>query len=139
MTNDEYNAYNQMLSFLRDSLCDLKEVLSKNNPLDEDRKTLVELAERTINMLPTTEVHPIQLPYNSNRNKSGLMSSAVTLRAYDVYCSVCSPQPELVTGGCRGGFGVGELITFLYARSFPEGEWEYRVKEASKGMHLGDG
>lgn len=48
------------------------------------------------------------------------------------------PQQALITGGCRGGFGTGELIAFLYARSFPEEEWGARVREAFHGMeHLG--
>jgi hypothetical protein len=32
--------------------------------------------------------------------------------------------------GCRGGFGLYELIAFLYARSFPKDEWEKRAEEA---------
>lgn len=39
-----------------------------------------------------------------------------------------------MTGDCRGGFGKGELIAFLYARSFPENEWNLRVDEALRGM-----
>src|SRR5581483_9599274 len=31
---------------------------------------------------------------------------------------------------CRGGFGVGELVAFLYAHSFPKDEWDKRVREA---------
>jgi hypothetical protein len=30
--------------------------------------------------------------------------------------------------------GVGELVAFLYARSFPEKEWRMRVDEALRGM-----
>jgi hypothetical protein len=57
----------------------------------------------------------------------------VTLLAYEVYCHVYSPQEALVTGGCRGGFSTGELIAFLYARSFPKDQWRARVKEAFNG------
>jgi hypothetical protein len=58
----------------------------------------------------------------------------VTLRAYEVYCHVHRPQEALITGGCRGGFGVGELIAFLYAYPFPKNEWRSRVEEALRGM-----
>jgi len=58
----------------------------------------------------------------------------VTRRAYEVYCKVYGSQAALITGDCRGGFGVGELIAFLYAHSFPESEWEKRVDEAFHGM-----
>jgi hypothetical protein len=57
----------------------------------------------------------------------------VTLAAYEVYCHVYAPQPAMVTGECRGGFSAGELIAFLYARSFPKTEWRVRVDEAFKG------
>ncbi len=58
----------------------------------------------------------------------------VTMRAYEVYCYVYGEQAALVTGGCRGGFGAGELIAFLYAHSFPKSEWRARVDEAFHGM-----
>lgn len=61
---------------------------------------------------------------------------AVYMAAYEVYCKVYSPQEALITDGCRGGFGVGELVAFLYARSFPEQEWRTRVDEAFKNMQL---
>lgn len=35
------------------------------------------------------------------------------LRAYDVYCKKFRSQPALIEGGCRGGFGVGELDMFI--------------------------
>ncbi len=60
----------------------------------------------------------------------------VTMRAYEVYCEVFRPQDALVTGGCRGGFGIGELVAFLYARSFPKAEWDARFHEALRGLTL---
>lgn len=57
----------------------------------------------------------------------------VHLAAYEVYCEVFAPQEALIDldgRGCRGGFGVGELIGFLYARSFPKYEWDKRFHEA---------
>lgn len=35
------------------------------------------------------------------------------LRAYDAYCKMYRPQPALIKGGCRGGFGTGELDMFI--------------------------
>ena len=81
-----------------------------------------------------TEFHPIQVHEVTCRG-AAVMPSEVTLRAYEVYCHVYSPQPALVDlkgRGCRGGFGVGELVAFLYARSFPKEEWSKRFHEALK-------
>jgi len=80
------------------------------------------------------EVHPVQNhvcnPINTTCPK------VVTMLAYEVYCELHGPQPAMVTGGCRGGFGVGELIAFLYARNFPKSEWRKREAEAFNGMKL---
>ncbi|MNU04783.1 hypothetical protein D3C72_2493450 [compost metagenome] len=56
------------------------------------------------------------------------------MRAYEVYTHVYGAQEAMVTGGCRGGFGTGELIAFLYAHTFPKNEWSARVDEAFRGM-----
>ena len=77
------------------------------------------------------ETHPVQKRWSS---KGAKCPKVVTLRAYEVYCKVFSPQEALVTGDCRGGFGAGELIAYLYARSFPENQWRRRVEEALEGM-----
>lgn len=78
-------------------------------------------------------IHPVQV----NRNVRGAACpQAVTLAAYEVYCTLYGPQEAMVTGGCRGGFGTGELIAFLYARAFPKAEWRRRVDEAFRGMNL---
>lgn len=77
------------------------------------------------------EVHPVQTP--QGRREQGWAPKAVTMAAYEVYCHVHGPQEALVTGGCRGGFSTGELIAFLYARSFPKAEWRSRVDEAFRG------
>lgn len=81
-----------------------------------------------------TDMHPIQIPRRSGG--SGKVSSVVTLKAYEVYSHVHSPQPALITGWCRGGFGAGELIAYLYAASFPKAEWSARVDEALRGMEI---
>jgi hypothetical protein len=56
------------------------------------------------------------------------------MRAYEVYCEIFQPQEAMVTGDCRGGFSGGELIAFLYARSFPKAEWKERFNEALRGF-----
>lgn len=79
--------------------------------------------------------HPVQV-HRSGRRDGGRARTEVTMRAYEVYCHVHGPQPAMVTGDCRGGFGAGELIAFLYARSFPKAEWSARVDEALRGMMI---
>lgn len=79
--------------------------------------------------------HPVQTHQGFRREKARVRTE-VTMRAYEVYCHVHSPQPAMVTGECRGGFGAGELIAFLYARSFPKDEWSKRVDEALRGMTI---
>lgn len=79
-------------------------------------------------------VHPVQ---TECCHHGGVAPQVVTLRAYEVYTHLYGQQEAIVTGGCRGGFGVGELIAFLYARSFPKEEWRQRADEAFRGMKLG--
>lgn len=75
--------------------------------------------------------HPVQNSYDaSRRGRQSRVPQLVTMRAYEVYCHVHGEREALVTGGCRGGFSVGELIAFLYARSFPKAEWSTRADEA---------
>jgi hypothetical protein len=79
------------------------------------------------------EFHPIQTHELTRSHTRAVMPSEVTLRAYEVYCELWSPQPALVDlagRDCRGGFGVGELVALLYARSFPKNEWRQRFDEA---------
>lgn len=80
--------------------------------------------------------HPVQWKAGYPQ-KASVVPQAVTLRAYEVYKEVHGEQLALITGGCRGGFSVGELIAFLYARSFPKKEWAARCDEAFRGMRLG--
>lgn len=83
---------------------------------------------------PKIKTHPVQA--NPRDRRPGRAPTAVTLRAYEVYCHVFGKQEALVTGTCRGGFSVGELVGFLYARSFPKSEWRARFDEALKGLHV---
>lgn len=77
--------------------------------------------------------HPVQTKSPAGRPPARA-PVVVTLRAYEVYCHLYGRQEAMVTGGCRGGFGAGELIAFLYAHSFPKAEWRDRVEEALTGM-----
>jgi hypothetical protein len=78
------------------------------------------------------ETHPIQ-----THNPPERLPKVVTMRAYQVYCAMFGSQEALVTGGCRGGFSISEVIAFLYARTFPEKEWSARFDEALHGMREG--
>lgn len=77
------------------------------------------------------ETHPVQKPTSHGQ---AVAPKVMTLRAYEVYCHLYGPQEAMVTGWCRGGFAVSELLAFLYARSFPKSEWEARVQEGLAGM-----
>lgn len=77
------------------------------------------------------ETHPVQ---KSLSRDQAVAPQSMTLLAYEVYCHLYSPQPAMVTGGCRGGFAVSELLAFLYAHSFPKDQWRARVDEAFAGM-----
>lgn len=82
-----------------------------------------------------TEFHPVQMRADLRDAK---LPSEVTLRAYEVYCALWGAQPAMVDlagRGCRGGFGIGELVAMLYARSFPKDEWLKRFEEACRQPH----
>ena len=80
------------------------------------------------------ETHPVQLPRVVSGK--GRAPKTVTMAAYEVYVALYGKQEAMVTGGCRGGFHVNELVTFLYARGFPREEWRDRVNEATEGMQI---
>ena len=79
--------------------------------------------------------HPVQTTRGYPQYQA-VAPQVVTLRAYEVYRHVHGEQRALIEGECRGGFGVGELIAFLYAYPFPKAEWRQRVDEAFRGMKL---
>lgn len=87
-------------------------------------------------MEETRNEYPIQARAHSHPSRRASVNRAVYLAAYEVYCHVFGAQPSLIEGTCRGGFGTGELIAFLYARSFPKAEWRGRVDEALEGLDL---
>lgn len=79
---------------------------------------------------------PIQVR-PANRSQA-VVPESVYMAAYEVYSHVYGPQEAMIDldRGCRGGFGAGEVIAFLYARGFPKGEWRQRVDEAFDGMKV---
>lgn len=80
-------------------------------------------------------VHPVQRS-NLLRSERAQAPQAVTMKAYEVYVHLYGSQEALVTGGCRGGFGAGELVALLYARTFPKAEWSARFDEGLKGLRI---
>lgn len=79
------------------------------------------------------ETHPVQRTHALTRD-AAVVPKVVAMRAYEVYCHLYGEQEAMVTGHCRGGFHVHELISFLYAAGFPKNEWRARVEEATNGM-----
>ena len=78
-----------------------------------------------------------QFPIQSTSERGPYtVSEPVYMAAYEVYSHVYAPQAAMLEGNCRGGFGVGELVAFLYAKSFPKEQWRERIDEAFKGMKL---
>ncbi len=67
---------------------------------------------------------------------SSTVPEPVYMAAYEVYCECYGPQLAMIEGWCRGGFSVGELTAFLYAKAFPKEEWRKRVNEAFEGQML---
>lgn len=78
---------------------------------------------------------PIQMPSQYAREPAAVRAE-ISEMAYEVYSDLYRGQ-TLERLNERGGFGIGELVAFLYARNFPRKEWSARVDEAFKGMRLG--
>jgi hypothetical protein len=85
---------------------------------------------------PVRAAYPVQATARSHPAQRASINRHVYLAAYEVYSHVFGPQQALIEGECRGGFGTGELVAFLYARAFPRSEWRTRVDEAFEGMDL---
>lgn len=81
-------------------------------------------------------IHPVQV--HRVPPEGGRLRKDVVVRAYEVYCHVYGKQDAMMSAksGCRGGFGTGEIIAFLYARTFPKDQWAARVDEALTDMRL---
>ena len=73
---------------------------------------------------------PIQARARSHPSKRARIGDPVYMSAYEVYCQIYGEQEALIEGDCRGGFGLLEIISLLYARSFPRTEWRKRFEEA---------
>lgn len=82
-------------------------------------------------MIELIKTHPVQA---RRTDKGARCPVPVTLAAYEVYVKMYGEQPAMIEGNCRGGFGVGELIALLYAKSFPQNQWRQRFDEAIEGM-----
>lgn len=82
--------------------------------------------------------YPIQKSHKSPREKTTI-PEPIYLAAYEVYEEVYGKQPALIDHdrGCRGGFGISELVAYLYARAFPKTQWRIRVHEAHDHIDLG--
>lgn len=92
------------------------------------------MAENPVRVPPDSpDIHPVQQHFKARGSQ---VRREVVVRAYEVYVHLYGHQDAMMRGGCRGGFSVGELVAFLYARSFPQAEWQMRFDEALKGMHL---
>lgn len=87
-------------------------------------------------LTPETNVPAVMPVQTRPCHSDGRLRSEVVLRAYDVYVHCYGEQRAMVEGGCRGGFGIGELVAMLYARTFPREEWRARMEEAYKHMEL---
>lgn len=68
------------------------------------------------------------------RHPSGSVPRDIHLRAYEVYAHTWGEQKVLTEGWCRGGFGVSEIIVYLYAATFPRADWHRIVDEAFASM-----
>lgn len=87
------------------------------------------------NLTSNQRLFPIQA--HSIAREPAKVSESVYMAAYEVYAHVHGAQQALIDlegRNCRGGFGVSELVAFLYARPFPKSEWGARVDEAFAGM-----
>lgn len=85
------------------------------------------------------KLFPVQGGNRHSHGGQGKVRESVYMRAYEVYRYCHGEQKAMIEGGlagCRGGFGKGELIAFLYASGFPRVEWSARVNEALEGMDL---
>ncbi len=81
----------------------------------------------------TLKTMPVQ---TNRRGLEGKINERVHMKAYEVYCQLFGEQQALIEGWCRGGFGTGELVAYLYASGFPRNEWRARVDEALEEMVL---
>ena len=77
------------------------------------RAAMADLAAReaTIRELEAKQAQPEKMA--PVQGYSAGIPWAMHLRAYDAYCEKYGPQPALIEGGCRGGFGTNELDRFI--------------------------
>ncbi len=90
-------------------------------------------------MTTTAAVKLFPIQAETRRRDQACVRESVYMAAYEVYAHVHGPQEAMIDlegRNCRGGFGLGELTAYLYARSFPKAEWRARTEEAFEGMNL---
>lgn len=78
-------------------------------------------------------VVPAQIASHGYSRQHGKVPEVVARRAFEVYTHLHRGQ-SFERLHERGGFGVGELIGFLYAYPFPKAEWSDRFDEATRGL-----
>jgi hypothetical protein len=83
-----------------------------------------------------TKQFPIQGTAHSHPSHRAKIGGPVYMAAYEVYRQICGEQKALIEGDCRGGFGLTELVGYLYARGFPRSEWRQRFDEACTDADL---
>lgn len=76
--------------------------------------------------------HPVKTDHLFGQ--AAKVPQTVSLAAYEVRLHVYGPQEVMMPGDCQNEFTAGQLVAFLYARSFPKSEWSVRVAEALHGM-----
>lgn len=84
-----------------------------------------------------SRVFPVQARSTAKRDPA-VIPEVVYMAAYEVYARVYGAQEAMIDHekGCRGGFSSGEIVAFLYARTFPPAQWKDRVDEALRGSTL---
>ena len=83
------------------------------------------------------KLFPVQRPgfpsYGPASKEQAKVWEPIYRAAYEVYSAVYGQQQDMIEGGCRGGFSTGELIVFLYARTFPKQQWRDCVESCFNG------
>lgn len=80
--------------------------------------------------------HPVQWGSRHAQQYQELPADVVG-KAYEVYHKLY-PGQTLERLNERGGFGIIEIVAFLYAHTFPPQEWNARVAEALRRPLIGE-
>jgi hypothetical protein len=85
--------------------------------------------------IPEVKLSPIQMPRSSYTYK-GKVQEGISRQAYAVYSHIYGDSQSFERLNERGGFGIGELVAYLYAHSYPKVEWRKRADAAFYMMAL---